>query len=132
MLRIDWNSVRGLKDHLARQGFHPESEIFVMTLYRKSDPVRVKIKLEQLQTCLFEIQGDANLTGIFVLDVKSNKPLWSARAAEREEALESIPTTGHANVVVEYKNMNPENRQVWIDIMVAAAQSFVDGDKHDN
>jgi hypothetical protein len=55
-----------------------------MTLYRKNiDPVRTSINFSQLQSFLFEIEGDQNLIGIFVLD-KNNKPLWSARAAERE------------------------------------------------
>jgi len=126
MLRINWTQVKGLRDHLARQGFQPLSEILVMTLYRGSDPVRTKIKFEQLQSFLFECEGDNNLIGIFVLDAKSNKPLWSAKAAEREEALESIPTSGHASIVIEFKNMTAEQKQTWIDMMVSAVQSYVD------
>ena len=126
MLRINWTQVRGLRDHLARQGFHPTSEILVMTLYRGTDPIRTKIKFEQLQSFLFECEGDQNLIGVFVLDAKSNKPLWSAKAAEREEALETIPTSGHANVVLDFKNMTPEQKQIWIDMMTSAAQSYVD------
>lgn len=126
MLRINWTQVKGLRDHLARQGFQPASEILVMTLFRGSDPVRTKIPFEQLQSFLFECEGDNNLIGIFVLDAKSNKPLWSAKAAEREEALESIPTSGHASIVIEFKNMTAEQKQTWIDMMISAVQSYVD------
>ncbi len=127
ILRIDWAQVRGLKDHLARQGFHAESELVVMTLYRNNiDPVKTRVILSQLQTFLFEVEGDPNLIGIFILDAKNSKALWSAKAAEREESLESIPSTGHSNVVTDFKNMSPEQKQIWIDIMTSAAQSYVD------
>jgi|SoiMethySBSTD1v2_1073268.scaffolds.fasta_scaffold91442_7 hypothetical protein len=126
MLHIDWTQVRGLKDHLARQGFISTSEILVMTLYKGTDPVRTKIKFEQLQSFLFECEGDPKLIGIYVLDAKSNKPLWSAKAAERGESLESIPTSGHASVVIEFKDMTPEQKQIWIDMMTSATQSYVD------
>jgi hypothetical protein len=124
-IRINWTQVRGLSDHLARQGFHPTSDILVMTLYKGTDPIRTKIKFEQLQTFLFDCESNMNLIGIFVLDAKTNKPLWSAKAAEREEALESIPTSGHANVVIEFKNMTAEQKQIWIDMMISAVQSYV-------
>ena len=126
MLRINWIEVRGLQDHLCRMGFQPTSEVLVMTLYKGTEPVRTKIKLEQLQGFLFESAGNQNLIGIFVLDSRSNKPLWSAKAAEREESLETIPTSGHANIVIEFKGMTPEQKQVWIDMMTSAAQSYVD------
>lgn len=126
MLRINWTQVTGLKEHLARQGFHPSSEILVMTLYKGTDPTRTKIRFDQLQSFLFEAEGDRNLIGIFVLDAKSNKPLWSAKAAEREESLESIPTSGHANIVIEFKNMNAEQKRIWIDMMISALQTYVD------
>ncbi len=126
MLRINWTQVKGLKDHLARQGFNPTSEILVMTLYKGTDPIRTKIRFEQLQGFLFDCEGNQTLIGIFVLDAKTNKPLWSAKAAEREESLESIPTSGHANVVVEFKNMTPEQKQIWLDMMTSAVQSYVD------
>lgn len=126
MLRINWTAVKGLNDHLARQGFSATSEIMVMTLYKGTDPIRTKIKFEQLQNFLFECEGNQNLIGIFVLDAKSNKPLWSAKAAERKEALETIPTSGHANIVIDFKNMIPEQKQIWIDMMTSAAQSYMD------
>lgn len=127
MLRINWTQVRGLKDHLARQGFHPESEILVMTLYGNHiTPIKTRVKFEHLQNYLFEVEGDPNLTGVFVFDAKANKPLWSAKAAEREESLETIPSNGHANVVIDFKDMNPEQKQTWFDIMNAAVQSYVD------
>ncbi len=130
MLRINWTQVRGLKEHLARQGFYEESELMVMTLYRSNiDPVKTRIAFSQLQNFLFEAEGDPNLIGVFVFDAKNNKPLWSAKAAEREESLESIPPSGHPNIVTEFKNMSPEQKQIWIDVMTAAAQSFVDKDR---
>jgi len=130
MLRIDWTQIRGLKDHLARNGFYDESELMVMLLYRSNlDPVKTRINFSQLQSFLFEAEGDHNLIGVFVFDAKNNKPLWSAKAAEREESLESVPSTGHQNIVNEFKNMSQEQKQTWIDIMVAAAQSYVDKEK---
>lgn len=126
LLRINWTQIRGLKEHLARQGFHPESELMIMTLYRGVDPVKTRIKFENLQNFLFEIDADPNLIGVFVFDSKSNKPLWSAKAAEREESLESIPTSGHPTIVTEFKNMKAEQKQVWIDITTSAIQSYLD------
>lgn len=130
MLRINWTQVRGLKDHLARNGFHDESELMVMLLYRSNiDPVKTRINFSQLQSFLFEAEGDQNLIGVFVFDAKNNKPLWSAKAAEREESLESVPSSGHPNIINEFKNMSQEQKQTWIDIMVASAQSYVDKEK---
>jgi hypothetical protein len=130
MLRINWTQVKGLKDHLARQGFYDESELMIMTLYRSNlDPIRTKISFSELQPFLFEAEGNPNLIGVFVFDAKNNKPLWSAKAAEREESLESVPSSGHSNIIDEFKNMSPEQKQIWIDVMIAAAQSHVDKEK---
>lgn len=130
MLRINWSQIKGLKEHLARQGFQPESELMVMTLFKKNiDSVRMRINISQLESYLFEIEQEPNLIGIFVLNGKNNRPLWSARAAERENSLETIPLSGHGNVVVEFKNMSPEQKQPWIDILTSAAQTFIDKDQ---
>lgn len=127
MLRINWSQIKGLKEHLARQGFQPESELLVMTLFKKNiDPVRMRVNIAQLEGYLFEVEQEPNLIGIFVLNGKNNKPLWSARAAERENSLETIPTSGHSNIVTEFKNMNPEQKQTWVDILTSAAQTFID------
>ena len=126
MLRINWTQIKGLKDHLARQGYKGESEILAMVLYRSNDPIRIKIKFSSIQEFLFELDGDQNITGIFLLDPKSNKPLWSAKAAEREESLESIPTSGHPTIVIDFKNMKEEQRKVWVDITESAIQSYLD------
>jgi len=123
MLRINWTQVRGLKEHLARQGFLPDSDILAMILYKSAEPSKLKIKFEKLQEFLFDLDGDANVVGIFLFDTTINKPLWSAKAAERQEALETIPVSGHPTVITEFKNMNAEQKQVWIDITVASIQS---------
>lgn len=126
MLKINWTQVRGLKEHLARQGFFDTTELLIMTLYKSNvDPIKMRIPFSQLQNYIFEVQGNPSLTGVFVFDAK-NKPLWAARVAEREEALEAVPSSGHSNIVTDYKDMSPEQRQVWIDIMLSAVQSYVD------
>ncbi len=128
MLRLDWSQIRGLRDHLARQGFGDESELMIMTLYNKSEPIKIKIKFEQLEHYLFDVDSNPALTGVFIFDLKSNKPLWSAKAAERQECLESMPTSGHPSIVSEFKNMSPEQKQVWIDITSAAIASYLDSE----
>lgn len=128
MLRLNWSEIRGLKDHLARQGFGSESELMIMTLYRNTEPIKAKVRFNQLETYLFEIDSNQNLIGVFIFDLKSNKPLWSAKAAERKESLESMPISGHPSIVLDFKNMSPAQKQVWIDITSAAITSHISND----
>ena len=128
MLRLNWSQIRGLRDHLARQGFGNESELMIMTLYKNTEPIKSKVKFDQLEQYLFDVDSNTGLIGVYIFDLKSNKPLWSAKAAERQECLESMPTSGHPSIVSEFKNMSPEQKQVWIDITSAAITSYLNNE----
>jgi hypothetical protein len=125
MLRIDWSQVRGLKDHLARQGYKADSELIVMALYNKTEPTKTRIKFSQLQNYLFDLENDHNLTGLFVFDARNNKPLWSAKAADTTDVVEQKPTAGHSTVILDFKNMKPEQKDVWLEITISALQSYL-------
>jgi hypothetical protein len=125
MLRIDWSQVRGLKDHLARQGYKADSELIVMALYHKIEPTKTRIKFSHLQNYLFELENDHNLTGLFVFDARNNKPLWSVKAAYTTEVVEQKPTAGHGTIILDFKNMKPEQKDVWLEITMSALQSYL-------
>jgi hypothetical protein len=111
--------------HLARQGFSAESEILAMIVYKKNETTKHKIKFVQLQEFLFTLEGDPSIVGIFLFDTNINKPLWSAKLAERKDSIETIPSSGHPTIVSEFKNMRPEQKDVWLDITIASIQNYL-------
>ena len=125
MLKINWSQIKNLQAHLARQGFHPESEILAMIIFKKNETAKHKVKFGQLQEFLFTLEGDPSIVGIFLFDTTVNKPLWSAKLEERKDSIETIPSSGHNTIISEFKNMRPEQKDVWLDITIASIQNYL-------
>jgi hypothetical protein len=129
MLKINWSQIKCLKDHLARQGYKAESEVLVMALYNKVDPTRTKVKFDKLENYIFDLENDPKLIGLFIFDVKNNKPLWSAKANDNEDLVEPLPTSGHSVIILDYKNMKQEQKDVWLEVMISSVQSYINNNK---
>jgi hypothetical protein len=125
MLRINWSQIKTLQTHLARQGFQPETEVLAIVMFKKNETVKNKIEFGKLQEFLFSLEGDSTVTGIFLFDVAMKRPLWSAKIAERKDSLEVIPNSGHPTIVSEFKNLSPQQKDVWLDITLASIMNYL-------
>ena len=126
MIKINWAQVKSLKANLLRRGYTKDTDLLVMVFYRgKVDSERIKVKLEKLDTILFAAESNTSVNGIFVFDTDAKQPLWRVREEEVSNALEHVPSSGHAGVIRDFSNMSPEQRDVWIDITEASIMQHI-------
>jgi hypothetical protein len=117
MIKINWTEVSNLKTLLQRQGATSGFELVVMILYHaKLESDRIRVQLEDLEGLLFSIESDRRVRGVFLYDVEIKKPFLRFREPELVSPLESIPNSGHPDVVLEFGKMSPEARDVWMEI----------------
>lgn len=126
MIKINWSQVKNLKTHLLRQGFTKETELLVMVFYSQNiDSQKLKVQLDKIDNVLFTIESNPQVTGVFVFDVDAKKPLWRVREQEIMDSLESIPSSGHRNIVRDFASMPSEQKDVWIEICLASLQQHL-------
>ena len=127
MLRIDWTQVKNLKAHLLRQGYTEDTEVGVMLLYRGSvESQQTKIKLKRLEQLLYDVCDHVDITGFYVFDAELKKPLWRVRETDSSSnTVESIPSSGHPNIVLDFGNMSPEQKEVWVAMTEASLQQYL-------
>jgi len=126
MIRINWSEVESVKTQLLRGGAADTLEMIVIIFYHnRSDCDKLQIKLEQLEEVLFDVGSNQNVKGVFLYDLAMKKPYLKCEEVDRTSALESVPLSGHPNVVTEFGKMSPEARDVWVEIAIAQQQYYV-------
>ena len=126
MVRINWEDVTATKEKLFRDGATDAFELTIVVFYySKSECDKVHIHLGQLEEALFDIVDDQNVKGIFLFDAQIQKPYLRCEGPDRVNALESVPSTGHPNILLEFDKMSQEGRDVWIEITLAGLQHYI-------
>lgn len=129
MLKIDWVQVKNLKAHLMRQGYTDESDVAIMIMYRgKNESQRLKIKLKALEKILYDVGAHPNVVGFYLFDAELKKPLWRLKEEGQTNSLELIPSSGHPNVILDFDNMGPEQRDVWVEMTAASIAQYVENE----
>lgn len=126
MIKINWNEVEATKTKLFRDGATKDFALVVIILYNsKSECQRENITLKELEQFLFDIGSDQDVKGVFLYDLEMKKPYFKCEEPDRVNVFESVPNSGHSNVLVEFKEMLPEARDVWTEIAIANAQHYI-------
>lgn len=132
MIKIDWGEVEDTKERLRREGATNSFQMVIIVLYHsKSGADRVKIRLEQLEAELFSVANNSDVKSIFLYDVEMKKPYLKCEEADRANILETVPQSGHPQILLEFDEMPPEGRDVWLDITLAEVQHYLKGNHND-
>jgi len=126
MIKINWSEVDNLKTILMQQGQTEAFEMVVVVLYStKSSCDKVQVKLGSLEESLFSIGGDRNVRGILLYDIEMKRPYLRFCEEARVNTLETVSGSGHPNLILEFKNMTSEARDVWVEITMSRLQHFL-------
>ncbi len=126
MIRINWDEVEATKAKLFREGATDAFEMVVVILYHtKSKCERIQIRLGQLERSLFDLGDDHNVKGIFLYDIGMKRPYLKCEAPERVNILETVPNSGHPNILLDFNQMSPEGREVWVEIALSRLQHYI-------
>ena len=127
MIRINWIEIKSLKTHLARLGFTKDSEVVLLVFFKgRTDSQNIKLRLGKLDNILFDMESNNQISSIFLFDSEIRKPLWKIKEVDDSYGIESIPVGGHSQIVRDYKDMDEESRDVWVDITIASMQRYLD------
>lgn len=126
MIKINWSEVEATKAKLFRDGATDAFEMVVIVLYyTKSECDKIQIKLGQLEESLFDLGGDQDVKGIFLYDIEMKKPYLKCEEPDRVSALETVPNSGHPNILLEFNRMSPAGRSVWVEIALSRLQHYI-------
>ena len=126
MIKIVWTEVTNLKSLLKRQGQNDSYELVVMVLYHgSSDSSRIQVELGNLEDLLFGIESDRRVRGVWLYDTDLQRPFLRFQEAEHVNALETVPSSGHPNVILDFNKMSPGARRVWVDITYSKLQQHL-------
>ena len=126
MIRINWAQIRSLKSLLLGQGFDATSDLMVLVFHRnQADSQKIKVALSNLDKCLFELESDPHIIGIYVFDSEVQRPLFRQREIENLNSIEIVPSSGHTSIIVDFKNMMPDQRDVWVEMTLASISNFL-------
>ena len=126
MVRINWEEVTAAKDKLLRDGATDTFELVIIIFYySRSECDKVQVQLGQLEQALYDIVDDQNIKGVFLFDAQIKKPYLRCEGPDRVNALETVPSHGHPNIVLEFDKMSPESRDVWLEITLAGLQHHI-------
>lgn len=127
MIRINWTEVEATKAKLLREGASDAFELVVIVFYyTKSKCEKTKIRLDQLERFLFDLEDNQDIKGIFLYDIEMKKPYLKCEEPNHVSALETVPNSGHPNVLLDFNKMSPEARDVWLEIAVSNTQHYLD------
>lgn len=125
-IRINWSEVGAMKAKLLRDGATDAFEIMIIVFYyTKPECDRFQVELGQLEESLFELGGNQNVKGIFLYDVDMRRPYLKCEEPDRVSALESVPNSGHPNILLEFNKMTPQGRDVWVEIALSRLQHYI-------
>ena len=125
-VKINWNDVEATKVRLFREGATEAFEMVVIVLYHtKSECDKIPIRLGQLERSLFDLGDDQNIKSIFLYDISMKQPYLKCEALERVNILETVPNSGHPNILLEFNEMSPEAREVWVEIALSRLQHYI-------
>jgi len=125
-IRINWVEVEATKTRLLHNGATNSFEMMIIVLYySKSTCDKIQIKLGQLEAFLYDLGSDQNVKGIFLYDVEMKQPYLKCEEPNRVNILESVPNSGHPNILLEFNKMTTEARDVWTEIAFAELQHYV-------
>lgn len=126
MIRINWDEVEATKAKLFREGATEAFEMVVVVLYHtRSECDKIQIRLGQLEKSLFDLGDDNNVRGVFLFDVAMKHPYLKCEEPERANHLETVPNSGHPNILLDFKSMSPEGRDVWVEIALSRLQHYI-------
>ena len=126
MIKIDWDEVEATKAKLFREGKNDAFEMVVIILYHKrSECEKIPIRWGQLEKSLFDLGDDQSIKGIFLYDIGMKQPYFKCETPERANILETVPSSGHPSVLLEFKDMSPEGRAVWVEIALSRIQHYI-------
>jgi hypothetical protein len=126
MIKINWSEVEATKAKLFRDGATDAFEMVVIVLYyTKSECDKIQIRLGQLEESLFDLGGDKDVKGIFLYDIEMKKPYLKCEEPDRVSALETVPNSGHPNILLEFNRMSPAGRSVWVEIALSRLQHYI-------
>jgi hypothetical protein len=129
MIRINWSEVEATREQLLRDGATKSFEMVVIVFYHsKSECDKIQVRLGQLEESLFTIANNNDVKGVYLYDVEMKKPYLKCEEQERANALERVPSSGHPNVLLEFNQMHPEGRGVWVDITIVSLQYYMQED----
>jgi hypothetical protein len=126
MIRINWDEVEATKAKLFREGATEAFEMVIVVLYHtRSECDKIQIRLGQLERSLFDIGDNNNVRGIFLFDVGMKHPYLKCEEASRASHLETVANSGHPNILLDFKSMSVEGRDVWVEIALARLQHYI-------
>lgn len=126
MIKINWVEVEATKAKLFREGATEAFEMVVVVLYyNRSECEKIQIRLGQLESSLFDLGDDQDIKGIFLFDLGMKHPYLKCEAPERANVLETVPNSGHPNVLLDFHTMSPEGRNVWLEIAFSRLQHYI-------
>ena len=126
MIKINWSDVENFQGLMQRQGVAESQEFSIIILYNgKRDSERYQVKLSSIQTTLWDISADKQVRGVYVYDLECQRAYLRFLSKNQVSTLEVAPASGHPQVLLEFGNMTPESRDVWLDITEAALQQYL-------
>lgn len=126
MIRINWDEVEATKAKLFREGATEAFEMVVVVLYySKSKCDKIPIRLGQLERSLFDLGDDHNIKGVFLYDIGMKQPYLKCESPDRASILETVPNSGHPNILLDFNKMSPEGRDVWVEIAFSRLQHYI-------
>lgn len=126
MIRINWSEIEATKAKLFRDGATDAFELIVIVFYySRSKSDKIQVRLGQLEQSLFDIGDNQDVRGIFLFDIEMKKPYFKCEEPNRVNVLETVPSSGHPNILLEFDKMSPEGRDVWLDIALSRLQHYI-------
>lgn len=126
MIKINWNEVDNFKNFMLRQGASDSLELSIIILYHgKRDSERLQIKLGSIGPALYNISENNHVRGVYIYDLECKKAFLRFCSANKVNNLETVPVSGHPNILLEFNGMTPECKDVWLDITEAALQQYL-------
>ena len=126
MIRINWSEVEATKFRLLQSGATDSLEMMVIVFYHnKSDCSKLQIKLGELEKVLFDLGSDENVRGVFLYDIGIKKPYFRCEESLRGSGIETVPVSGHPNVIIDFNKMSPEAKNVWLEITMSQQYHYV-------
>tara|TARA_S200002703_G_C3744410_1_gene228995 strand:- start:623 stop:1015 length:393 start_codon:yes stop_codon:yes gene_type:complete len=120
MIRINWSEVEATKIKLLRGGATDSLEMIVIIFYHsKSDCDKLQIRLGQLEQVFFDLGSNEDIRSIHLYDIAIKKPYFRCEESERGSGIETVPVSGHPNVVMEFSKMSQQAKDVWLEITMS-------------
>jgi len=126
MIKINWSEVEAVKVKLLQGGATDSLELLVIVFYHNTPSCdKINIQLGQIEKVLFELGSNDQVKGVCLYDITMKKPYFQCEEPTRINGLETIPNSGHHNIVLEFDKMSDEARDVWLEIALAQSQHYV-------